>query len=118
MIDICLPGEQGSGQGNAPAIPEDIEVAIWNNDASPTYICRFREGMLCRWATAGEQSILVALILLQHCRDKVANISANARSLSNCCRIIYCDTHKTTFIDVAVLLKNKRRGYLSSLLYG
>src|ERR1700674_2254775 len=93
MIDVGGAGEVVSVEGDSPAIPEDVEVAIGDADATAMGVVGGREWMLCGGASAGDQCICVEGILREHGVHQATDILPNACSLPDASRIVKRNTH-------------------------
>src|SRR5260370_17691040 len=96
VIDIYMAREKSGRERESPAVPENIEIAVGNNEAACPYISCFRKRALLCGASSGEQGILVLFILLEHSIHQVAHIVTNACLLSNGGCIINRNTHGIT----------------------
>src|SRR5258706_7012785 len=94
MVDIYLPREIGGIEGQPPAVPEDIKIAIGNNDAASPHILHSRKRTLPGGASTGKQGILVSRILCEHGIDQTSHIISDTSPLPNCRCIVNCDTHR------------------------
>src|SRR5258708_34195251 len=93
MIDIYLAREIGRGERQSPAIPEDVEIAIGNNDATSPYIVCLRKRMLRCGASAGEQSVLAFGILRKYGIHQIRHIITNSCPLAASRCIVNANAH-------------------------
>src|SRR5579859_8118129 len=93
MIDIYLAREKSCGDRQSPAIPENVEIAVGNNNAASPYILRLRKLVLPCGASTGEQGVLVPGVLREYGIHKTADIVPYSRPLPDGRRIINRNAH-------------------------
>src|SRR6266571_2982680 len=106
MINIHLPCEIGGIERQAPAIPEDVQVAVGDEDAAPSNVGSSGKRTLPCGASACKQGILVTGILGKHGTHQVTHIVPDACLLPDTCCIVNRNMHEN-ILRVLILAANQ-----------